>query len=340
MAGGGVARGPHLLAGATVRHFGAATPPRGRLLAAGQRVAGFIAALAGARIGGPFDVLHAFWADDTALLAALAAVALRVPAVVSIGGGERVWLPDIGYGGAGTRRGRARVRLTLGLAGAVTAGSVAAVASLPRSLARRAEVVPLGIDPGRFRSRPAVTPPGPPWRLVHLASMNRVKDQATLLRAFSLVLQRLGGAASLDCAGEDTLDGEVQRLAAALGIADRVRFLGWVPPGRLPDLLAGAHLHVMSSRFESQGVALLEAAAAGVPTVGTAVGLLPSLAPQAGRAVPPGDAGALAAGIISLLTDDRARVALADTARRYAMEHDAAWTAASFERIYRRLVRV
>jgi glycosyltransferase involved in cell wall biosynthesis len=348
LAGDGRTAGPHRHGGATVHHFGREPSAAGaraalgrgrRLLASGRLVSSFAAALARARAGGRIDIVHALWAGETGILAALAARALRVPAVLSIGGGERVWLPDIRYGGAGTRRGRARTRLALGLARAVTAGSAFALGFLPPPLAARAELVPLGIDVGRFAAAAAEAPAGPPWRLVHVASLNRVKDQGTLLLAFRELLRRVGGAATLECAGVDTLAGKTQRHAAELGIGDRVRFMGYVRPSVLPALFRGAHLHVLSSRYESQGVAILEAAAAGVPTVGTAVGLLATLAPHAARAVPPQDPGALAGALASLLADDDGRRALGSAARRYANEHDAAWTAAAFERIYRRLAR-
>src|SRR3954465_8003415 len=56
-----------------------------------------------ARIGRP-DVIHGFWAGTTGLLAGLAGRELGCPVTLSIGGGELVWLPAIGYGGQGTWR--------------------------------------------------------------------------------------------------------------------------------------------------------------------------------------------------------------------------------------------
>jgi len=158
-----------------------------------------------------------------------------------------------------------------------------------------------------------------------------------LLAALREVVDRLGDV-RLDCVGEDALDGEVQRLARVLGLADRVVFHGFVCPEELPAFYRQAHLHVMSSRHESQGVVVLEAAAAGLPTVGTRVGLLDTLAPAAACAVPPGDARALADAISALLPDAGAREAMAAAAQRFAQAHDFAWTARTFEAIYERLI--
>jgi len=74
----------------------------------------------------------------------------------------------------------------------------------------------------------------------------------------------------LDWVGEDTLQGEAGRLAASLGLAGRVDFHGFQTYERLPQFYGRARLYVQASRHESQGVAVCEAAAAGLPIVGTA----------------------------------------------------------------------
>ena len=154
-----------------------------------------------------------------------------------------------------------------------------------------------------------------------------------LLAAMRRLVDRLGDV-RLDCVGEDALDGDVQRRAAALGLGAHVVFHGFLPQDELAGFYRRAHLNLLASRYESQGVVVLEAAAAGLPTVGTAVGLLPTLAPEAARAVPPGDSGALADAVSGWLLDPAAREAAGAAAQHFANEHDAAWTARTFERLY------
>lgn len=81
---------------------------------------------------------------------------------------------------------------------------------------------------------------------------------------------------------------------------------------------------------------------AGVPAVGTAVGLIAELAaadPPAAVAVPVGDAAALGDELVALARDPERRARLGVAARTWAMAHDADWTAASFEALYAEVVQ-
>jgi glycosyltransferase involved in cell wall biosynthesis len=168
---------------------------------------------------------------------------------------------------------------------------------------------------------------------LHVASINRVKDPATLLRAVRLVADQQPDL-ELDWVGVDTLSGMAQRMAASLDLADRVHFHGFRPVDQIAPLYRRAHLYLQSSLHESQGVAVCEAAAAGLPTVGTAVGLVAELAPDAALAVPVADPQSLAGGILELLHDTSRRESIGRRAQAWVRAHDADWTAAQFEALY------
>jgi glycosyltransferase involved in cell wall biosynthesis len=173
-----------------------------------------------------------------------------------------------------------------------------------------------------------------------VASINRVKGPEVLLRGLALARDELRLATghpepiTLDWVGQDVLGGAAQALADELGLSHVVRFKGWRPHTEAVELCRQAHLYLQASYHESQGVAVCEAAVAGVPTVGTAVGLVADLAPQAALATPAGDAEALGRAIGGLLIDPARREALGRAAQAWAVEHDARWTARRFSEIY------
>ena len=281
----------------------------------------------------PFDAIHAIFSGHGGLVAVIAACLLHRPALVHVAGGEIVALPEIGYGGRLTWKGRLRERWVLRNADVVTAASAPMVDAL-RELGVDAQRVPLGIDLHGWPPRAPRERRDTPARLIHVASLNRVKDQGTLLHALAM-LAKMEIDFVMDIVGADTLQGEMMRLADALGLRRRVRFHGFKTQRQLRPMLESADLLVMSSLHEAGPVVLLEAAAAGVPAVGTAVGHVSEWAPSAALAVPPRNAEALANAIRTVLDDEPLRLRLARAAQCRALLEDADCTSRAFERLYR-----
>jgi glycosyltransferase involved in cell wall biosynthesis len=295
-----------------------------------------VLALCAAHRSSPFDVVHAIWSGSVGLVAVSAARILRIPSLVHIAGGELAAIPEIGYGGGLRWRGRVREAVVLRAANAVTTASAPVVATLSE-LGIEAQRVPLGVDLNAWPPRdPVPRQPNDPVRLIHLASLNRVKDQTTLLRALA-VLEERGLRFEMDVVGEDTLRGEIQETTRKLGLAVRVTFHGFLPQARLRPLMEAAHLMMLSSRHETGPLAMLEAAVVGVPTVGTAVGHIAEWAPRAAVAVPVGDWSALASATGNLLRDEDMRLRIAREALNRAIREDADHTARSFQSIYDKL---
>lgn len=283
----------------------------------------------------PFDLVQSIFSGHCSLIAVAAARLLRRPSLVHIAGGELVALHAIGYGGRRKWQGRVREALVLRLADVVTAASAPIVEAL-QALGIAAERVPLGVDLRAWPQRAPRRRDGDTARLLHVASLNRVKDQPTLLRAL-VALARAGVAFHIDIVGVDTLGGEIQRLVAQLGLSQQVRFLGFKTQRELRPLVEAADLLVLSSLHEAGPMVLLEAAVAGVPTVGTGVGHLLEWAPSAALAVPTGDWAGLAEALRQVLADDELRLRLAWSAQCRAVREDAEHTVRSFNALYRRL---
>jgi glycosyltransferase involved in cell wall biosynthesis len=283
----------------------------------------------------PFDVLHAVWGSPAGVLAALAGRWLRRPVVLHLFGGELVAMPEVDYGELRTAKGRRRMKLALRGATRLTTQS-----RLQQNLAEaqgyRAQHLPMGVN---LRDWVPVPPrpreSGRPARLLHVASLNPVKDQTTLIHAAAVAAPAV--AFRLDIAGEDTLRGRIQAEAMRAGLAGQVCFHGFLDQQRLRPLMLQADLLVMSSRSEAGPIVLAEAAACGVPTVGTAVGQIADWAPAAAVAVPPARPDALAAAILELLADDERRLRIATVAQQRAIAEDADWSAARISGVYQEI---
>lgn len=154
---------------------------------------------------------------------------------------------------------------------------------------------------GGSEARPLVLTP---------ARLDAQKGHETLLEAIAEVPE-----ATFVLAGEGPLRVELEARAARLGVAERVRFLGRRED--IPQLLAACDVFALPSLYEGSSLAVLEAMAAGIPIVSSAIGGTEELIEggQSGLLVPPGDAKALAAALRRVLGDANLRRELAAKAR-------------------------
>jgi glycosyltransferase involved in cell wall biosynthesis len=315
------------LLGAQVHNAG--TRPR-RLRALGQML--------GEHRRGRFDVVHAFWAGGPGVAAALFSWLTDVPVLLTLPGGDLSAMADIGYGARLTRRGRFWVDLALRHATRVIVPSEW-MRDQAAALGVNATCIRYGVALDQCPVRaPIRRVPGAPFRIVQVANLNRVKDQETLLGALRMLATR-GVAFQVDVIGLDTLGGTIQRRCHNLGLADRVRFHGFVEHDAVRPFIERADLMVVSSRHEGVPIASLEAAVAGVPTVGTAVGQIADWAPDAAIAVPISDPAALADAITRLAGDEEERLRLAANAQAFAVEHDADAFVGEMRILYRAFAR-
>lgn len=103
------------------------------------------------------------------------------------------------------------------------------------------------------------------WVVGNVGRLHPDKDQATLIRGFALALPRLPAGSLLAIMGRGRLESSLKALAAELGIAEQVRFLGQVPQGR--RYFKAFDVFALTSDHEPFGMVLLEAMAAGVPAI-------------------------------------------------------------------------
>ena len=115
--------------------------------------------------------------------------------------------------------------------------------------------------------------------------------------------------------GEGTLREELTAYIREHGLERRVHLLG--KRNEVPECLAASDVFVLSSNWEGNPLAVMEAMAAGLPVIGTTVGGVPELVEsgQQGILVPPGDCAAFTDAMRTLLNDPEKRTAMANAAR-------------------------
>ncbi|MDA2939028.1 glycosyltransferase [Acidobacteria bacterium AH-259-A15] len=306
-------KGHYKVCEARVHALGGGAPTRvwrALLLARG------LAAIAAEHRRGPFQVFHAVWADEPGYLAVKAGRLLGIPSVVSLFGGELVRLSDIGYGGQLSLISRHLIRVALRQATCITAGSTY-LQRLARPYRFDENLFPIaiGVDTSLFFPRydvPRMDLAGEK-RLLHVASLVPVKDQATLLRCMAHVVKH-EPTTHLHLVGDGSLRIFLEQLTVSLNLTGHVTFHGHVSHERLPAYYSAADVCVLSSRHEGQEMVTLEAAACARSSVGTAVGVLADLT-SAARTVPVRDSEALAQELIALLQDPNRRLQMGLAAR-------------------------
>jgi glycosyltransferase involved in cell wall biosynthesis len=121
----------------------------------------------------------------------------------------------------------------------------------------------------------------------------------------------------------------------ALGLSDRVRFVGFIDGADLPLWYAAATVFTLPSLYEGFGMPLLEAMACGTPVVTTTSSSLPEVVGDAGLTVPPTDADALGAALLRALTDIDLRAEMRERglrqARRFSWRATAERTLAAYQ---------
>jgi glycosyltransferase involved in cell wall biosynthesis len=160
-----------------------------------------------------------------------------------------------------------------------------------------------------------IRPPSPHGAstVVSVGNLRPEKGHSVLLRAVAEL-----GDARLVIVGDGPLRSSLEREARSLGLADRVEFAGAVSD--VWPYLARADVFVFPSLSEPLGIAVMEAMAAGLPVVASAVGGIPELVTDGvtGYLAPPGDHAALSVHLKALLGDPGTRASMGAAARARA----------------------
>ncbi|MFC5066347.1 glycosyltransferase family 4 protein, partial [Actinomycetospora atypica] len=211
------------------------------------------------------------------------------------------------------------------------------VGAATKALSPRAEVAVIGngVDPVAFS-----VPPAPVRERRDVVFVGRLeiaqKGLDLLLDAWALAADRVEGDLLLAGTGPD--EAALRERARERGIADRVRFLGWVAGRDKAELVSRARVAAVPSRFETFGIVAAEALAVGTPVVAFDIDCLREVVPADGGVLVPGlDAADYAEALVALVEDEPRRAVTARRGPDLARIHDWDALAATQDAFYRRV---
>jgi len=145
-----------------------------------------------------------------------------------------------------------------------------------------------------------------------------------LIRAFDRAL-KANRRLRLIMAGEGEMTPYLKELVNRMNLNEYVTFTGFIENTKMAEFLAGHDIMVMPSVLDSEtfGVAVLEAAAVGLPVIASNVGGVPGVMKdgETGLLVPPGDITELAGAIIKLADDVELRIKMGEAGRKFTAEN-------------------
>ncbi len=291
---------------------------------------------------GGFDIVHTH-TSKAGFLGRLAARLARVPRILHTPHGH------VFHGYFGPAATRAFIALERWAAGfterIITLTDAEAAQHLAQGVGRPGQFVtiPSGVDLARVRAVAAAGRPvrgalglGADTPLIGAVSrLASVKGITHLVGAMPEILRRCPGAHLL-LAGDGEERPALEAQAAALGVADRVRFLGFREDATA--VIAALDVFALPSLNEGMGRVLVTAMALGVPVVAARVGGVPDVVEDGrqGLLVPPTDPAALAEAIAAILGDGMRAAAMGAMGRARAERFSLEVMLGRLDRLYRR----
>lgn len=209
------------------------------------------------------------------------------------------------------------------------------------TIEKEIEVIYNFVDVERFTRKPIdafkkVIAPNGEKILMHASNFRKIKRVQDVVKIFHEVNKVI--PSKLLFVGDGPERSTAEDLARELGVCDEVRFVG--KQEQMEDILAIADLFLLTSDYESFGLAALEAMAAGVPVVSTNAGGLSEINIDGvtGYMANVGDIAAMSQQALSILKDDKILKKFKEKAAVHAMKYDIANIVPIYEKLYERFL--
>ena len=211
------------------------------------------------------------------------------------------------------------------------------------TIKKEIEVIYNFVDVSRFNRKPIdafkrVIAPNGERLLLHASNFRRVKRVQDVVKIFAVVKKEI--ACKLLFVGDGPERPMAEDLARELGVFEDIRFVG--KQEQMEDILAIADLFLLTSEYESFGLAALEAMAAGVPVVSTNAGGLReiNIHGETGFLGEVGDVDSLSDFALSILRDEKVLKQFKDRAAEHAKKFDIHHIIPLYEKLYERFCKM
>lgn len=204
------------------------------------------------------------------------------------------------------------------------------------------EVISNFVDVHRFRRKPIdafkkVIAPNGERILLHASNFRKIKRVQDVVKIFYEVNKQV--PSKLLFIGDGPERQTAEELSRELGISDEMRFVG--KQEQMEDILAIGDLFLLTSDYESFGLAALEAMAAGVPVVSTNAGGLteiniPGVTGYIGNV---GDVATMSKLALEILSDDETLKGFKERAAAHARKYDIHHIIPQYEKLYERFLQ-
>lgn len=173
-------------------------------------------------------------------------------------------------------------------------------------------------------------------KFVAIGRLHDVKNYPLMINAFKNVIEK-GKEVELNIAGIGPLESELKAMASALGISDKIHFLGNID--QIHKLLPKMDVLLLSSVSEACPMVILEAMASGLPVISTDVGGVPELIHDNGLLVKSGDIEAFANAMIRLIDSPELAKEISERALSNVQKYDKSVIVRQYEKEYANMAK-